>query len=92
VKQFKHNKIPIYHNTMAPVDSQRILDAQKAQKSDPRQAETIYKDILSKTPSATNDAAVREYETALVRLGELYRDERYDRLKSPFETHVLTYQ
>ncbi|KFX96787.1 hypothetical protein O988_05157, partial [Pseudogymnoascus sp. VKM F-3808] len=61
---------------MAPVDSDRIIEAEKLVKTEPRKAEALYKDILSKTPSATNDAAVREFETALVKLGELYRDEQ----------------
>lgn len=62
---------------MAPVDSDRIIEAEKLVKTEPRKAEALYKDIISKTPSATNDAAVREFETALVKLGELYRDEQY---------------
>ncbi|KFY40514.1 hypothetical protein V495_05387 [Pseudogymnoascus sp. VKM F-4514 (FW-929)] len=61
---------------MAPVDSDRIIEAEKLVKTEPRKAEALYKDILSKTPSATNDAAVREFETALVKLGELYRHEQ----------------
>ena len=62
---------------MAPVDSARIEETRKIAKTDPRKAEAIYKEIISKPPSATSDAAVREYETALVSLGELYRDEKY---------------
>lgn len=62
---------------MAPADSVRIQEAQRLTKSDPSKAEAQFKDILSKPPSATSDAAVREYETALVSLGELYRDEKY---------------
>lgn len=62
---------------MAPADSARIQEARKVTKNDAKKAETIYKDIISKPPSATSDAAVREYETALVSLGELYRDEKY---------------
>lgn len=62
---------------MAPADSTRIEEARKIAKSDPRRAEAQYKEIISKPPSATSDAAVREFETALVSLGELYRDERY---------------
>jgi 26S proteasome regulatory subunit N6 len=62
---------------MAPADSARIEEARKLAKSDPRKAEAQYKEIISKAPSATSDAAVREYETALVSLGELYRDEKY---------------
>lgn len=61
---------------MAPVDSDRIIEAEKVAKTDKNKAEQLYQIILSKTPSATNDAAVREYETALVKLGELYRDQR----------------
>ncbi|KAL3428181.1 PCI domain-containing protein [Phlyctema vagabunda] len=61
---------------MAPADSTRIQEAKKLVKSDPRKAEAQYKEIISKPPSATSDAAVREYETALVSLGELYRDEK----------------
>jgi 26S proteasome regulatory subunit N6 len=62
---------------MAPADSAKIEEARKLAKSDPRKAEAQYKEIVSKAPSATSDAAVREYETALVSLGELYRDEKY---------------
>ncbi|KAH6713548.1 PCI domain-containing protein [Leptodontidium sp. 2 PMI_412] len=61
---------------MAPADSARIVEAKKLTKSNPREAEAQYKEIISKTPSATSDAAVREYETALVSLGELYRDQK----------------
>jgi 26S proteasome regulatory subunit N6 len=61
---------------MAPVDSERIQDARKLVKTDPKKAEAQYKDIISKPPSVTSDAAVREYETALVSLGELYRDQK----------------
>ncbi|SPQ27489.1 510cfaee-18b9-4c8b-b975-5832a995f979 [Thermothielavioides terrestris] len=61
---------------MAQGDSERLREAQKLAKSDPRKAEDIYKDIISKPPSVTSEAAIREYETALVSLGELYRDQR----------------
>jgi 26S proteasome regulatory subunit N6 len=61
---------------MAPAESQRIQDAQKLAKTDPAKAEAEYKDIISKPPSVTSEAAVREYEIALVSLGELYRDQR----------------
>ena len=61
---------------MAPAESPRIQEAQKLQKADPRKAEALYKDIISKAPAATSDVAIREYETALVSLGELYRDEK----------------
>lgn len=56
--------------------SSRLREAQKLAKTHPRQAEAIYKDMTSKAPQATSDAATREYESALISLGELYRDER----------------
>ncbi|KAH8763440.1 PCI-domain-containing protein [Hyaloscypha bicolor E] len=61
---------------MAPANSARIEEAKGLTKTDPRKAEALYKEIISKPPSVTSDAAVREYETALVSLGELYRDEK----------------
>jgi 26S proteasome regulatory subunit N6 len=61
---------------MAPADSVKIREAQKLTKTDPRKAEAQYNEIISKPPSVTSDAAVREYEIALVSLGELYRDEK----------------
>lgn len=62
---------------MAQGDSERLREAQKAASSnDTSKAEQIYKEIISKPPSATSDAAVKEYETALISLGELYRDQK----------------
>ena len=57
----------------APANSLRIEEAQKLSKTDPSKAEAIYKDILSQGPGS-GDAALREYETALMDLGQLYRD------------------
>lgn len=71
----KH-QIHLQNIKMAPANSARIGEAQGLAKTDPRKAEDLYKEIISKPPSATSDAAVREYETALVSLGELYRDEK----------------
>ena len=62
---------------MAQGDSERVKEAKKLQSTDPRKTEALYKEIISKPPSVTSDAAIREYETALVSLGELYRDEKY---------------
>ncbi|KAH8888308.1 PCI-domain-containing protein [Thozetella sp. PMI_491] len=61
---------------MAQGDSERVKEAKQLQSADPRKAEAIYKEIISKPPSVTSDAAIREYETALISLGELYRDEK----------------
>ena len=62
---------------MAAGESARIQEAQQLAKTDPRKAEAIYKDITAKAPGATSDTATRGYETALISLGELYRDEKY---------------
>lgn len=61
---------------MAPGESQRLKEAQKLVASNPRKAEGLYKEIISTPPSVTSEAAVKEYETALIGLGELYRDEK----------------
>lgn len=62
---------------MAPAatDSAKIEEARKLGKTDPLKAEAIYKEILSRKPGAS-EAALREYETALMGLGESYRDTR----------------
>lgn len=53
----------------------RLEDAQELAKTDLPKAEAIYKEILS-TPPGMNDAALRDYEIALMELGGLYRDKR----------------
>ncbi|VUC32053.1 unnamed protein product [Clonostachys rosea] len=60
---------------MAVGDSDRVQEAQKLTKTNPSQAEAIYKEITSTAPSAASDSATREYEVALISLGELYRDQ-----------------
>lgn len=78
--------IPCQHRTsppppppppkMAPTDTaKRIEEAQKQATSNPSSAEATYKDILSKGPGST-DASSRDYEAALMALGELYRDQK----------------
>lgn len=61
---------------MAQGESERVREAQKVASTNPKKAEQIYKDIISKPPSVTSEAAIREYETALISLGELYRDQK----------------
>ena len=56
-----------------PVNTKRVDEAQKLAKTDPAQAEKLYQEILSKGPGSS-EVALREYETALMGLGELYRD------------------
>ncbi|KAL9064475.1 MAG: hypothetical protein Q9161_008850 [Pseudevernia consocians] len=59
----------------APTDPAKIEEAKKVGKTDPLKAEAIYKEILSKKPGAS-EAGLREYESALMGLGESYRDTR----------------
>lgn len=61
--------------TPPSANSAKIEEAQKLGKTDPLKAEAIYKEILSQKPGG-NEAALREYETALMGLGESYRDTR----------------
>ncbi|KAL0257748.1 26S proteasome regulatory subunit rpn6 [Diplodia seriata] len=59
----------------APEDAKRIEEAQKLAKTDPAKAEQTLRDVLSQNPGS-NDAAIKNFENALVSLGELYRDHR----------------
>ncbi|EMF12878.1 PCI-domain-containing protein [Sphaerulina musiva SO2202] len=61
---------------MAQEDNvKRIEEARKLAKDQPQKAEATYKDILSKPPGQ-NDKALRDFESALTGLGELYRDHK----------------
>jgi hypothetical protein len=57
----------------APDDAKLIEEAKSVSKNDPTKAEALYKDVLSRSPG-TAEAALRNYEAALLGLGELYRD------------------
>ena len=52
-------------------NTKKIEEAQKVAKTNPAKAEQLYKDVLSEGAS-TSEAALRDYETALMGLGELY--------------------
>ncbi|KDQ61275.1 hypothetical protein JAAARDRAFT_152408 [Jaapia argillacea MUCL 33604] len=60
--------------------SSLISKAEAVASSNPQQAEQIYKQILgattASTSSANSDQSLRDQETALVKLGELYRDQK----------------
>jgi 26S proteasome regulatory subunit N6 len=72
LKLYTHTKYP----AMAVADtSKRIAEAQKLATSEPTQAEQIYKEVLATDPGS-NESAIKNYETALVGLGELYRDQK----------------
>lgn len=56
-------------------DEQKLAEAQKLQSTDPSKAEEMYKEVLVKEPGQS-EAAIRNFETALVNLGELFRDQK----------------
>lgn len=58
-----------------PAENAKIAEANKLAKSEPAKAESIYKEVLAKSPGS-NQAALQNYENALVGLGELYRDNK----------------
>lgn len=53
----------------------KVTEAQKLSKNSPAQAEKLYKEVISQPPG-TKEAALRDYENALIGLGELYRDQK----------------
>lgn len=59
----------------SPSNEALVEEAKKASKSDPAKAEKLYKEVLGKPPGAS-EAALRDYENALVGLGELYSSHR----------------
>ncbi|KAK0674613.1 hypothetical protein QBC41DRAFT_369551 [Cercophora samala] len=61
---------------MAQGDSERVREAQKLAPVNRQKAIDLYKEIISQPPSINSEAAIREYETALISLGELYRDQQ----------------
>ncbi|KAF2722315.1 PCI-domain-containing protein [Polychaeton citri CBS 116435] len=58
---------------MAQDEAKRVEEAKRLAKDHPEKAEQIYKDILSRQPGSS-DRAIRDYENALIGLGELYRN------------------
>lgn len=63
---------------MAVTESDRIQEAKKIASTDPNKATQIYKNVITdNTKTAViNDAQSREFEAALLSLGELYRDQK----------------
>lgn len=55
-----------------PTNEQMIAEAKKVSTTDPAEAEKLYKKVLSEPPGA-NEVASRDYEAALLGLGELYK-------------------
>lgn len=71
------------------MEKQTRLDeaAEAKKKGDVTIAEQIYHDILSKS-AGNNESALREQESALIQLGELYRDEKFISLQIRVLTDV----
>lgn len=73
-----------------PSNATRIAEAKELSKTNPSKAETLYKDVLSKAPGS-NEQALRDYENALLALGELYRDnKKVDELAELVKSSRLT--
>ena len=60
---------------MAPSSNaaQRIEEARALAAKDPSKAESIYKEVLAQGPG-TSESSSRDFENALVGLGQVYRD------------------
>lgn len=56
-----------------PQAAKKVEEAGEIAKKDPARAESLYKDVLSKGPG-TGEEALKDYENALMGLGELYKD------------------
>jgi 26S proteasome regulatory subunit N6 len=60
-----------------PTNETKLVDAKKIGKTDPSKAVSIYQSILSKPVAVgSSEAALKDYENALLGLGELYRDHK----------------
>ncbi|OJJ47580.1 hypothetical protein ASPZODRAFT_151065 [Penicilliopsis zonata CBS 506.65] len=59
----------------SPTASERIEEARAFAKKDAAKAENLYKEVLAQGPGSTETSS-RDYEAALIGLGELYRDGR----------------
>jgi 26S proteasome regulatory subunit N6 len=53
-----------------------LAEAQSLGTKNPKRREAIYKQILEASKSTVNPDELRDQETALVKLGGLYRDEK----------------
>ena len=53
-----------------------LAEAEALGTANPQRREVIYKEILEASKSTVNPDELRDQETALVKLGELYRDQK----------------
>ncbi|PPQ84990.1 hypothetical protein CVT25_010522 [Psilocybe cyanescens] len=63
-------------SSSSPSVSEILARASKLASTDPKAAEALYKQILATSTSQSGEG-LRDQETALVKLGELYRDQKY---------------
>ena len=54
-----------------------LAEAEAVRAENPKRGEKIYKQILDASKSTVNPDELRDQETALVKLGELYWDQTY---------------
>ncbi len=64
-----------------------LAEAGAISAENPKRGEAIYKQILDASKSTVNPDELRDQETALVKLGELYRDQKY--VRGAFSLHEL---
>lgn len=60
---------------MVSSNAASMEEAKKLSQTDPGRSEALYKEILSKDPGSS-ESALKDYENALMSLGELYKDHR----------------
>jgi 26S proteasome regulatory subunit N6 len=65
---------PLYTQMSSTADL--LAEAETVGAVNPKKGEAIYKQILDTSKSAVNPDELRDQETALVKLGELYRDQK----------------
>ena len=54
-----------------------LTEAEAVKAENPKRGEAIYKQILDVSKSTVNPDELRDQETALVKLGELYKEQKY---------------
>jgi 26S proteasome regulatory subunit N6 len=64
-------------NFQMPSTAELLAEAETVRAENPKRGEEIYKQILDASKSAVSPDELRDQETALVKLGELYRDQKY---------------
>ena len=63
---------------MVQAVTERAQEARKPVAANPQTDEARFKVTLAHPPSVNSDAAVKDYETALLGLGALYRTQRLE--------------